>query len=186
MGKSFLPSPMEKVCFRLLALVRWPLIGFLADFGYCGLAIDTKSLEIKMNLQLQMNKGESSLSVFFPQVVADPLWSVEIVNQLTVQRYRKPGEAFLNAMLRFAPPLLLLPKPNLTVPSSDSAVKVRSHSMYTDTNFNSANTVYSNIYQAMLVVALKFRAYVQEWSGSLRGKVTFFWSTSAFSRWLFD
>ena len=83
-------------------------------------------------------------------------------------------------MLRFAPPLLLLHKLNLTVPSSDSAVKVRSHSMYTDTNFNSANTVYSNIYQAMLVVALKFRAYVQEWSGSLRGKVTFFWSTSVF------
>ncbi|GAA5841755.1 hypothetical protein JCM5353_007420 [Sporobolomyces roseus] len=106
------------------------------DFGYCGLAIDTKTLEIKMNLQLQMTK--------------------EIVNQLTVQRYRKPGEAFLNAMLR--------------------AVKVRSHSMYTDTNFNSSNTVYSNIYQAMLVVALKFRAYVQEWSGGLKGKVVFFWN----------
>ncbi|GAA5910442.1 telomerase reverse transcriptase [Sporobolomyces salmoneus] len=106
------------------------------DFSYCGLAIDTKTLEIKMNLQLQMNK--------------------EIVNQLTVQRYRKPGEAFINAMLR--------------------AVKVRAHSMYTDTNFNSTTTVYENIYQAMLVVALKYRAYVQEWCGSLKGKTVFFWN----------
>ena len=178
---------MEKVCFRLLALVRWLLIVLLADFGYCGLAIDTKTLEIKMNLQLQMNKGESSLFASFPRLVANQSWSVEIVNQLTVQRYRKPGEAFLNAMLRFAHPLLLRSAPTESNPPSPrSAVKVRSHSMYTDTNFNSSNTVYSNIYQAMLVVALKFRAYVQEWSGSLRGKVTFFWSTSAFSPLLFD
>ncbi|GAA5871307.1 hypothetical protein JCM16303_000711 [Sporobolomyces ruberrimus] len=106
------------------------------DFGYCGLAIDTKTLDIKMNLQLQMNR--------------------EIVNQLTVQRYRKPGEAFLSAMFR--------------------AVKVRAHSMYTDTTFNSLSTVYSNIYQALLIVALKYRAYIQEWCGSLRGKVSFFWS----------
>ncbi|GAA6017246.1 hypothetical protein JCM11491_001868 [Sporobolomyces phaffii] len=106
------------------------------DFSYCGLAIDTKTLEIKMNLRLQMNK--------------------EIVNQLTIQRFRKPGEAFLNAMLR--------------------AVKVRAQSMYTDTNFNSKMTVLSNIYEAMLVVALKYRAYVQEWCGSLKGKVVFFWN----------
>ncbi|GAA5952834.1 hypothetical protein JCM3765_002979 [Sporobolomyces pararoseus] len=106
------------------------------DFGYCGLAINPKTLEIKMNLRAQMSK--------------------EIVDQLTVQRFRKPGEAFLNAMLR--------------------AVKVRAHSMYTDTNFNSKSTVYLNIYQAMLVVALKYQAYVQEWCGSLKGKVTFLWN----------
>jgi len=58
-----------------------------------------------------------------------------------------------------------------------SAIKVRAHSMYTDTNFNSRTTVYSNIYQAMLVVALKFQAYIQDWCGSLKGKITFFWST---------
>ncbi|GAA5934697.1 telomerase reverse transcriptase [Sporobolomyces koalae] len=105
------------------------------DFGYCGLAIDTKTLEIQMNLQLQMSR--------------------EIVNQLTVQRFRKPGEAFLSAMLR--------------------AVKIRAHPMYTDTNYNSSATVYLNIYQAMLVVALKFSAYVQEWTGTIKGRVAFFW-----------
>ena len=55
----------------MLALVRWLLIVLLADFGYCGLAIDTTTLEIKMNLQLQMNKGESSLFASFPQLLAD-------------------------------------------------------------------------------------------------------------------
>ncbi|CEQ41347.1 SPOSA6832_03072 [Sporobolomyces salmonicolor] len=102
-------------------------------FPWCGLSIDTKTLELKLNTKLQMDK--------------------EIADQLTVQRYRKPGQAFINAI----------------------AVKIRSHAMYTDTSYNSLSTVYSNIYQAMLVVALKFQVYVQEWSWDLRHRLGFFW-----------
>ncbi|GAA5865197.1 hypothetical protein JCM1840_003940 [Sporobolomyces johnsonii] len=104
-------------------------------FPWCGLSIDTKTLELKLNTKLQMDK--------------------EIADQLTVQRYRKPGQAFINAMYR--------------------AVKIRSHPMYTDTSYNSLSTVYSNIYQAMLVVALKFQVYVQEWGWDLRHRMGFFW-----------
>ncbi|GAA5959406.1 hypothetical protein JCM21900_006848 [Sporobolomyces salmonicolor] len=102
-------------------------------FPWCGLSIDPKTLELKLNTKLQMDK--------------------EIADQLTVQRYRKPGQAFINAI----------------------AVKIRSHPMYTDTSYNSLSTVYSNIYQAMLVVALKFQVYVQEWSWDLRHRLGFFW-----------
>ncbi|BGP48846.1 Telomerase reverse transcriptase [Rhodotorula kratochvilovae] len=77
----------------------------------------------------------------------------DIHDQLTIQRYRKPGQAFLNAMFR--------------------AVKIRSHVLYTDTTHNSLATVYSNIYRAMLVVALKFQAYVQEWGVDPRRKIGF-------------
>ncbi|KAK4334926.1 Telomerase reverse transcriptase [Rhodotorula toruloides] len=103
------------------------------DFPWCGLAINPETLEVRVSTTAATEK--------------------DVVNQLTIQRHRKPGQAFLHAMFR--------------------AVKVRSHVMYTDTSHNSLSTVYINIYRSMLVVALKFQAYVQEWGTDPRRKTGF-------------
>ncbi|GAA6058467.1 hypothetical protein JCM3770_002740 [Rhodotorula araucariae] len=103
------------------------------DFPWCGLAIDPATLEVRFNTALTMEK--------------------DIHDQLTIQRHRKPGQGFVNAMFR--------------------AVKIRSHVLYIDTTHNAPATVYSNVYRAMLVVALKFQAYVQEWGIDPRRKVGF-------------
>ncbi|GAA5851509.1 hypothetical protein JCM8547_001116 [Rhodosporidiobolus lusitaniae] len=100
------------------------------DFTWCGLAINPQSLDIQFSAQSQMDK--------------------EIVDQLTIQRHRRPGQAFLNAMFR--------------------AAKVRSHVLYSDTSYNSPSTAYANVYRGMLVVALKFQAYVQEWEIDAKAK----------------
>ncbi|GAA6062681.1 hypothetical protein JCM10212_002504 [Sporobolomyces blumeae] len=126
-----------------IALEDGELVPPLVDgkgFPYCGLVVDTKTLDIRMNLELQLEK--------------------EIVNQLTVQRYRSPGKAFLEAMMRHV-----------------EALYLRSHAMYTDTSYNSLDTVYANIYESMLVVALKFEAYVRAWSSKVKGRAAFYWST---------
>ncbi|BGP08731.1 Telomerase reverse transcriptase [Rhodotorula toruloides] len=101
------------------------------DFPWCGLAINPETLEVKVSTTAATDK--------------------DMVNQLTIQRHRKPGQALLHAI----------------------AVKVRSHVMYTDTSHNSLATVYTNIYRSMLVVALKFQAYVQEWGTDPRRKTGF-------------
>jgi len=62
------------------------------------------------------------------------------------------------------------------VPHVCSAVKIRSHVMYTDTSHNSLATAYSNVYRAMLVVALKFEAYLHQWGMDPRRKVGFLYS----------
>ncbi|GAA5844734.1 hypothetical protein JCM9279_002901 [Rhodotorula babjevae] len=103
------------------------------DFPWCGLAINPATLEVRFNTSLTMDK--------------------DIHGQLTIQRCRTPGQAFVNSMFR--------------------AVKIRSHVLYTDTSHNSLATAYSNVYRAMLVVALKFRAYVHEWGIEPRRKVAF-------------
>jgi hypothetical protein len=54
------------------------------------------------------------------------------------------------------------------------AVKIRAHIIYTDTSHNSRNVVYLNMYQAMLVVALKFQAYVAEWGADPRKRPDYF------------
>ncbi|GAA6017946.1 hypothetical protein JCM10207_002715 [Rhodosporidiobolus poonsookiae] len=103
------------------------------DFPWCGLAINTRTLDIQFSAQGQTDK--------------------EIADQLTIQRSRRPGQAFINAMFR--------------------AVKIRSHSMYSDTSYNSSATAFINAYRSMLVVALKFQAYVQEWGIDPRRKSAF-------------
>lgn len=48
--------------------------------------------------------------------------------------------------------------------------------MYVDTAHNSPATAYANVYRALLVVALKFQAYVQEWGVNARRKSGFLYS----------
>ncbi|GAA5971226.1 hypothetical protein JCM11641_004195 [Rhodosporidiobolus odoratus] len=114
-----------------------PPVGDGADFPWCGLAINTRTLEIQFNTQPQADQ--------------------QIVDQLTISRHRKPGKAFLNAMLR--------------------ATKIRAHVLYSDTSYNSPSTAYGNVYRAMLVVALKFQAYAQEWGLDPRQKADFLLKT---------
>lgn len=52
--------------------------------------------------------------------------------------------------------------------------------MYVDTAHNSPSTAYANVYRGLLVVALKFQAYVQEWGVDARRKSSFLYSQSHF------
>lgn len=52
--------------------------------------------------------------------------------------------------------------------------------MYVDTAHNSPSTAYANVYRGLLVVALKFQAYVQEWGVDARRKSSFLYSQSRF------
>ncbi|BGP25246.1 Telomerase reverse transcriptase [Rhodotorula toruloides] len=129
-------SPDKRLTNFDVALADGELVPPLAegeDFPWCGLAINPVTLEVRVSTTATTEK--------------------DIVNQLTIQRHRKPGQAFLHAMFR--------------------AVKIRSHVMYTDTSHNSPSTVYTNIYRSMLVVALKFQAYVQGWGMDPRRKTGF-------------
>ncbi|GAA5915420.1 hypothetical protein JCM6882_001418 [Rhodosporidiobolus microsporus] len=106
------------------------------DFPWCGLSINTRTLDIQFTAVSQVDK--------------------ELVDQLTIQRHRRPGKAFLNSMFR--------------------AVKVRTHILYSDTSYNSPSTAYTNVYRGMLIVALKFQAYVGEWGVDSRRKTEFLWT----------
>jgi hypothetical protein len=59
-----------------------------------------------------------------------------------------------------------------------SAVKVRTHVLYSDTSYNSPTTAYSNVYRGMIVVALKFQAYVQEWGVDAKKSTAYLLSPS--------
>lgn len=53
--------------------------------------------------------------------------------------------------------------------------------MYLDTAHNTPATAYGNVYRGLLVVALKFQAYVQEWGVDPRKKSAFLYSTCSAS-----
>lgn len=57
---------------------------------------------------------------------------------------------------------------------SRRAIKARSHIIYNDTSHNSSHSVYLNIYQSFLIVALKFHAYIKEWGADPRRRPAFF------------
>ncbi|KAM0789504.1 hypothetical protein ACM66B_000323 [Microbotryomycetes sp. NB124-2] len=80
-----------------------------------------------------------------------------ITDKLTVQHYRRPGHSFVKSMLR--------------------AVKIRAHVMYNDTTHNTTMTVYRTTYQILLVLALKFQAYVKVWGADPRKQPVFFTNT---------
>ncbi|BGP56240.1 hypothetical protein JCM8202_005757 [Rhodotorula sphaerocarpa] len=105
------------------------------DFPWCGLLIDPETLEVRFSTVASEN---------------------DIADQLTIQRFRKPGRAFRNAMFR--------------------AVKIRTRIMYLDTAHNTPATAYGNVYRGLLVVALKFQAYVQEWGVDPRKKSAFLYN----------
>lgn len=61
--------------------------------------IDTKTLEVGFDTSRTVDKGAPDL----PRTESTPIesaFAVDIQDALTIQRYRKPGQAFLNAMFR--------------------------------------------------------------------------------------
>lgn len=70
--------------------------------------------------------------------------------------------------------LLLRFLPWLTRAFVRRAIKARSHIIYNDTNHNSSHSVYLNIYQSFLIVALKFHSYIKEWGADPRRRPAFF------------
>ncbi|KAF7374776.1 Telomerase reverse transcriptase [Mycena sanguinolenta] len=67
----------------------------------------------------------------------------DLNDTLTVSRGRRPGAAFRHKMLQLA--------------------KARSHVIFNDSNLNSLDTVYLNIYQNFLLSAMKMNGYIRDW-----------------------
>lgn len=111
-----------------------PTLTSTKDFPWCGMTINTETLEVKAEIERYND--------------------VDICDTLTVERTKKPGEAFIFKMLQ--------------------TCKMRAHLIYNDTAHNSLQTVYLNIYQSFLLVALKFHAYVREWGTDPRRRPAFF------------
>lgn len=78
--------------------------------------------------------------------------------------------------------VLLWKGPDATHAVIARAVKIRAHIIFNDTTHNAKQTVYFNTYQALLVVALKFQAYVREWSVKPGARAGFFTSEHSSSR----
>ncbi|KAF7773358.1 hypothetical protein Agabi119p4_5525 [Agaricus bisporus var. burnettii] len=69
---------------------------------------------------------------------------LDLSNTLTVSRGHKPGERFVSKMLFLA--------------------KIRGHTIYTDPQLNRKSVIYLNIYQNLLLAAMKMHCYLREWS----------------------
>jgi len=64
-------------------------------------------------------------------------------DSLTVNKGRRPGTVFIHKMLQ--------------------QTKFRSHIIYCDSDLNSEHTVYLNIYQNFVLVAMKMHLYIRDW-----------------------
>ncbi|KAF5359331.1 hypothetical protein D9756_003256 [Leucocoprinus leucothites] len=83
---------------------------------------------------------------------------INLSSTLTVTRGRKPGASFAQKMVQLA--------------------KIRSHVIYTDPVLNRKPVIYLNIYQNLLLAAMKMHCYLREWdtgwhkhTGFIRGTV---------------
>lgn len=79
-----------------------------------------------------------------------------MTNVLTIRTQHRPGEAFLHTMLY--------------------AFKMRSNIIFFDTTFAHFRTVYLNIYQALLFVAMKYHSYITIWHPTVDRNISFFLS----------
>lgn len=62
--------------------------------------IDTKTLEVGFDTSRTVDKGAPDfLLTTVLAIIEVPIYA-DIQDALTIQRYRKPGQAFLNAMFR--------------------------------------------------------------------------------------
>jgi hypothetical protein len=70
------------------------------DFPWCGLAIDTKTLDVKAGTATHLETGEGGTSRGSFVQRADTSLAADVSDKLTVQRHKKPGQSFINTMLR--------------------------------------------------------------------------------------
>jgi hypothetical protein len=73
------------------------------DFPWCGLTINTQTLEVKAATSIYSDSGECRSQVWISlslREVIREIFPVDIANKLTVQHHRKPGKSFISAMMR--------------------------------------------------------------------------------------
>ncbi|RXW18136.1 hypothetical protein EST38_g7715 [Candolleomyces aberdarensis] len=99
-----------------------------------------------------INMQDLSVTVDYSRYAA-----CDISNTLTVDRGRKPGTAFLTKMLLLS--------------------RSRCHVIYLDTGLNSETVVYLNIYQNMLLSALRMQEYLSEAKFLLHRNAAFVYKT---------
>ncbi|KAJ2926818.1 hypothetical protein H1R20_g10287, partial [Candolleomyces eurysporus] len=99
-----------------------------------------------------INMQDLSVTVDYSRYAA-----CDVSNTLTVDRGRKPGTAFLTKMLLLS--------------------RSRCHVIYLDTGLNSETVVYLNIYQNMLLSALRMQAYLSEAKFLLHRNAAFVYKT---------
>lgn len=58
-------------------------------------------------------------------------------------------------------------------PPMRRAARLRAHNLLTDTKLNSLDTVYLNVYQAALVLAMKFVGHIKAWGGETEKRAGF-------------
>ena len=66
----------------------------------------------------------------------------------------------------------------ILIDSKRRAVKAKCHIIYCDTTHNSTFTVYLNIYQTLLLVALKYHAYIRSWKPDPKTRAEYFLRSS--------
>ncbi|CAA7267063.1 unnamed protein product [Cyclocybe aegerita] len=76
-----------------------------------------------------------------------------IRSTLTIDRGRRPGIAFSYKMLQLA--------------------KAKSHAIFSDSDLNTEHVVYLNLYQNLLMTAVKMHEYIRDWSANRRRNNTF-------------
>ncbi|KAJ3515494.1 hypothetical protein NLJ89_g1720 [Agrocybe chaxingu] len=76
-----------------------------------------------------------------------------IRSTLTIDRGRRPGIAFSYKMLQLA--------------------KAKSHAIFSDSDLNTEHVVYLNLYQNLLMTAVKMHEYIRDWSTNRRRNNTF-------------
>ncbi|KAL9578805.1 MAG: hypothetical protein Q9212_005488, partial [Teloschistes hypoglaucus] len=114
-----------------------PSLSGNAPFPYCGTSIDTRTLEIAKD--------------------RDRRKATALADSLTVEQSNSTGQAFHRKALKYG----ILSHPIRSKLTISSAYKLQTHKMFLDTNFNSLQTVLSNVYQNFLEAAMKYYRYVK-------------------------
>ncbi|KAL8771820.1 MAG: hypothetical protein Q9194_004766 [Teloschistes cf. exilis] len=114
-----------------------PSLSGNASFPYCGTSIDTRTLEIAKD--------------------RDRRKATALVDALTVEQSSSTGQAFHRKALKYG----VISHVIRSKLSISSAYKLQTHKMFLDTNFNSLQTVLSNVYQNFLEAAMKYYRYAK-------------------------
>jgi len=132
-------------------------------FPWCGFLIDMTDLSVSTDYsRYRGNCWSFSLcSISDTQCCYSGLQ-----DSLTVNKGRRPGTVFMQNMLRS------IVCASRTIIESWSCrnrqTKFRSHIIYCDSDLNSKHTVYINIYQNFVLVAMKMHLYIHDWGISTK------------------
>lgn len=129
------------------------------EFPYCGLLIDSKTLDIKKNVATRINTRETQFRVLYEAGTNIPRCSGFSDSRACQHSWEdipsQISEVSCSPLLVW---VLLIARP--------SALKIQLHGMFFDTSFNSLDTVLSNLYIAFKDAALRCFYYMKSLSAS--------------------